>query len=67
VGIQKVRWDKEGTVRARDCIVFCGKCMENHQLGTGDFVHNRMVSAVKGVDFITDRMAYTYSSERSLV
>jgi len=67
VGVQTVRWDKGGTVRAGDCIVFYGKCMENHQLGTGGFVRNRIVSVVKGVDFITDRMSYTYSSERSLV
>jgi len=32
--------------------------MGNHQLGTGGFVHNRIVSAVKGIDFITDRMSY---------
>jgi len=63
VGVQKVRWDKGGTVRAGDCIVFYGKGMENHQLGTGGFVHNRTVSAVKGVDFIT----VIYSSERSMV
>jgi len=32
--------------------------MENHRLGTRGFVRNRRVSAVKGVDFITDRMSY---------
>ena len=49
---------KGGTVRAGDCIVFYGKGMENHLLGTGSFVHNRIVSVVKGADFITDRMSY---------
>ena len=27
-------------------------------MGTGLFVHHRMVSAVKGVEFFSDRMSY---------
>jgi len=44
VGVQEVRWDKGGTV-----IVFSmeKKKNENNQLGTGIFVHHRIVSAVK--------------------
>ena len=35
VGVQKVRWDKEGTVRAGDYNFFYGKGNGNHQLGMG--------------------------------
>jgi len=35
VGVQEVRWDKRGTVRAGDYDFFYGKGNENHQLGVG--------------------------------
>ena len=40
VGMQEVRWDKEGTVRAGDYNFFYGKRNENHQLETGFFLYN---------------------------
>jgi hypothetical protein len=58
VGVQEVRWDKGGTVRAGDCNFVYGKGNENHQLGTGFFVHQRLVPAVKRVEFVSDRVSY---------
>jgi hypothetical protein len=39
VGVQEVRWEKEGTERAEDYTFFYGKRSEDHWLGTGFFVH----------------------------
>jgi len=39
VFLQGVGWDKRGTLRAEDYILFYGKGNKNHQLGTG-FLYN---------------------------
>ena len=46
VGVQEVRWDREGTARAGDCTFFYSKGNENHLLETEFSVHQRVVPAV---------------------
>jgi exonuclease III len=58
VCVQEVRWDKVGTVRAGDYTFVYGKGNESHQLGTGFVVHQILVSAIKRVEFVSDRMSY---------
>jgi exonuclease III len=65
VGVQEVRWDKGGTERAEDYTLFYGAGNEDRQLGTGFLVHKRIISAVRRVEFVRDRMSY--HTKRSLV
>jgi len=48
--------EQGGTVRAGDYNFFYEKGNENHHLGTEFFVHHRIVSEVKRVDFVSGRI-----------
>jgi hypothetical protein len=56
VGVQEARWDTGGTEPAGEFTFFYGKGNENHELSIDFFVHKRITSAVKRVEFDSDRM-----------
>jgi hypothetical protein len=58
VGVQEVKWEGGGTEPAGEYSFFYRKGNENHELGTGFFVHKRIISAVKRTEFVSDRMSY---------
>jgi hypothetical protein len=58
VGVQEVRWDKGGTKPAGDYTFFYGNGNADHHLGTAFSVHKRIVSVLKRVEFVSDRMSY---------
>jgi hypothetical protein len=56
VGVQEAKWDRGGNEQA-DEYTFLGKGNDNHELGAGFFIHKRFITAVKKVEFGSDRMS----------
>jgi hypothetical protein len=58
VAVQEVRLDEDGSQPADDYTLFCGNGKANHHLGKGPFVHKGIISVVRTVEFISDKISY---------
>jgi hypothetical protein len=58
-GVQEVRRVGGGIDPAAEYTFFYRKGNENHELGTDFFVHKIIISEVKRVELLSDRMSYT--------
>jgi hypothetical protein len=67
VGVHEVRWDRGDSKPEAEYTFFYGKGNENHELGTSFFIHKRIISAVKRLEFVSDRMSYIILRGCSLV
>jgi hypothetical protein len=57
LGVQVI-WDRGGTEPASDYKFFRGKGNETHKLRREFFVHKRIISAVKNIEPVSDRMSH---------
>jgi exonuclease III len=64
VGVQEVRWEGQGYQTADSYTFLYAKGNVNQQLGAGLFVHSRIISAVKRIECVSDRMSIRNSEGR---
>ena len=57
VGVQEVRWDK-GAIQEQGGLFFLRKRKRKSSIGKRVFAHHRILSAVKRVEFVSDRVSY---------
>jgi hypothetical protein len=58
VGVQEVRWEEGGTKPSGKYTFFYGNGNEKHELGTGFLLHKEIISAVKWVEFVSNRVSH---------
>jgi hypothetical protein len=58
VAVQQIRWDNSGSQLADNDTFFYRSGNANYHLGTGLFIPKGILSAVKRVGFLRDRMLY---------
>jgi hypothetical protein len=58
VAIQEVRWEEDDSQLTDEYIFFYGNGDAYHHLRADLFVHKGIVTAVKGTEFISDRILY---------
>jgi hypothetical protein len=58
MGLQEVRQDRSGTEPAEKYTFFYGKLNETPELGTGIFLHKKIISKVNSIESVNDTMSY---------
>jgi len=58
VGVKEVRWDKRGHAKSMGLHFFLWKRKRKSSIGKRIFVHHRIISAVKRVQFVSDKTSY---------
>jgi hypothetical protein len=56
--IQEIRWKRVDTERVGKYTFFYLKWNDNHELGSGYFIHKKIITEVKRIKFVSDRILY---------